>query len=369
MFMLRSKILNVHHYNNQTIYDCTIDRVESQVNKIFVSGWVVGKSYPAVSIDIVKKSRVIQTAKISIHRPGVAKKYEGLEGSEKSGFEIEIELAQFSVGTYEILLQAVFTNKNTALIGVIETECYDYQPQKKTFFIHVGKTGGTSFNHFLQTHLIGKVHCEVYRINSLINNGFEELEFLRSLEFISGHLMLKEFIENFNRSDYLLVTILRNPAAQLISHLNWIIYISHDTESRLFKYTPVVFQNLSIKLRKIKPKTTKELIEIFLKNSMIFMNYQIEYFRNDDELNSQKIINYLSEFDLVGVTEYYQDFLRKYTELIDLPIEYTVNKENQSLSPFVDKKSLLGDPKFIDFAKEYNSIEYEVYEYFLRQFS
>lgn len=59
-------------------------------------------------------------------------------------------------------------------------------------------------------YLIGKVYCEVYCINSLINNGFEELEFLRSFEFIFGYLMLKEFIENFNWLDYLLVIIFRN---------------------------------------------------------------------------------------------------------------------------------------------------------------
>ena len=35
-------------------------------------------------------------------------------------------------------------------------------PMKQTFFIHVGKTAGSSFNKFLQTHLLGKVHCEIY---------------------------------------------------------------------------------------------------------------------------------------------------------------------------------------------------------------
>ncbi|MFM6402345.1 MAG: hypothetical protein ACKPFF_37175, partial [Planktothrix sp.] len=96
-----------------------------------------------------------------------------------------------------------------------------HSPTKKTFFIHIPKTAGSSFNKFLHTYLHGDSHCESYRDSSQPWT-FNNLDFLKSFDFISGHLNIQYFNKNFERDNYLLVTLLRNPVDQLISHVNWL---------------------------------------------------------------------------------------------------------------------------------------------------
>jgi hypothetical protein len=106
------------------------------------------------------------------------------------------------------------------------------QNMKKIFFMRIAKTAGSAFNLFLKKNFVGEAHCERYLIPN--TNKFSKIEHLKSLDYVSGHLRLPVFQENnFSNKEYFLLAFLREPVAQLISHLNWVMHIK-DINPKFF---------------------------------------------------------------------------------------------------------------------------------------
>ncbi|MFM6206441.1 hypothetical protein, partial [Planktothrix sp.] len=135
-----------------------------------------------------------------------------------------------------------------------------HSPTKKTFFIHIPKTAGSSFNKFLHTYLHGDSHCESYRDSSQPWT-FNNLDVLKSFDFISGHLNIQYFNNNFKRDNYLLVTLLRNPIDQLISHVNWLAHVHHsDHNSKFYQSHPSHIKKMGYNLCERDLTNVQELI-------------------------------------------------------------------------------------------------------------
>lgn len=236
---------------------------------------------------------------------------------------------------------------------------------KKIFFIHIAKTAGSSFNAFLARHLNGEDHCEKY----LNHYGFfSEFNHLKTLDYISGHLGLNIFVKNgFPRRDYFLMTFLRNPIDQLISHLNWVMCV-YDFGSDFFDTLPTDVQEISHELRSVDLYNTDVFVSTLVKFQPLFQNCQSSYFKdNSYPLNASFVIERMSQLNMVGLTEYYEQSLQKFLFLNNLEKDIIIDRENIN-SRYRLKKDILKNDSIYEFIQSYNSIDIHVYDYFLSKF-
>lgn len=235
---------------------------------------------------------------------------------------------------------------------------------KKIFFIHVGKTAGTSFNSFLKNNLKGEDHCERYLIPG--TNQFSNPDHLQTLDFISGHLKLSVFQENnFSKNEYFILAFLRDPISQLISHINWVMHI-HDISPAFFKAHPQHIQNISLELRNADLYNPDIFIEKADKFAGLFKNNQSRYFIDESLCTSSgPVIENMLLLDMVGFTEYYKESLEKFIRLNHLGVDATVDIINSNSNYRIDK-DILENSTINDFIQEYQAIDLEVYNYYKR---
>lgn len=237
---------------------------------------------------------------------------------------------------------------------------------KKIFFIHIGKTGGSSFNAFLGKYLNGEEHCEKYL--DLDGKNFLNIEHLKTLDYISGHLKSTIFTKNnFSRKDYFLMTFLRDPVRQLISQLNWVMHI-YDISPKFFYGHPEKIQQISLELRQLDLYDPDSLLLALRKFQGLFKNNQSRYFiANPEAVGSESVINSMSKLDMIGFTEYYEDSLKLFTLLNNLNINPEVHQINRNPNYRI-KKDILDNDLINEFIQEYQKIDINVYNFFLPQF-
>ncbi|MBI4780057.1 MAG: sulfotransferase family 2 domain-containing protein [Oscillatoriophycideae cyanobacterium NC_groundwater_1537_Pr4_S-0.65um_50_18] len=237
--------------------------------------------------------------------------------------------------------------------------------KKKIFFIHVAKTAGSSFNKFLANNFVGESHCEQYLDSQTVT--LPNLDSLKKLEYISGHLNFFVFARNFAREEYFALTFLREPIDQLISHINWVIHI-YDIGSDFFQAHPKNIQDLSLELRAANLYDSDTFISCLSKYDWLFQNCQSRYFVEDwQNLRSMDVIENLATLDMVGLTEFYERSLQKFVAANQLEVEVKVDFLNQN-SEYKIKKDICENALIHEFIQTYNKVDIEVYAYALEQF-
>ncbi|MET0112096.1 MAG: hypothetical protein ABWU13_06840, partial [Limnospira maxima] len=88
------------------------------------------------------------------------------------------------------------------------------------------------------------------------------------------------------------------------------------------------------------------------------------YFRLNKDLKPAEIIDNLNDFDLVGITENYFQFISDYIDLVGLNINPEVHRENKNVMPAISKDELLNYTEFVAFCDDYNSVDIQVYNYY-----
>lgn len=239
-------------------------------------------------------------------------------------------------------------------------------PNKKIFFIHIGKTAGSSFNAFLDKHFNGEEHCQKYLASdrkTLLN-----IEHLKTLDYISGHLKLSVFHENnFQKKDYFLMTFMRDPVKQLISHLNWVIHI-YDISPKFFYGHPKKIQQISLELRQLDLYDQNSLLLALQKFQGLFKNNQSRYFiTNPEAVGSEAIIRNMSELDMIGFTEYYEESLKLFTFLNNLSVNLEIHQLNRNTT-YKIKQDILENDLINEFIQEYLQVDINVYNFFLHRF-
>lgn len=241
---------------------------------------------------------------------------------------------------------------------------------KKILYLHVAKAGGTSFNRLLHDNFNGESHCEMYveageGADGKVRRRLGNLGVLRKLDFISGHLtypMLED--SGLNLNDYLLVTILRHPYLQTLSHLNWVIKISEDEDSAMFKNVTPGVQKLSQRLRAVEHWSPDVVIYWLKQYPGWFQNNQSRYFVSPDRLSVDAVKEVLGTFALVGVTERLDAFVSGFLQMAHLQSEKPevgfVPHENRNETYRVPI-SILEQQKVQDFLDEYNQVDMGVY--------
>jgi len=149
------------------------------------------------------------------------------------------------------------------------------------FFMHMAKTGGSSVNHTLgsqfaagqsQTHIESTVEWRD-------NPGA-----LEHHQFLSGHLRLDRLDPKINLESFHLVTVIREPLDQVISHLAWIRRLAEPGEAERFDAHPPLIQAFAKKLCRYdlsNPTSVAFLINSLNERERILVdNHQVRYFAN-----------------------------------------------------------------------------------------
>jgi SAM-dependent methyltransferase len=242
---------------------------------------------------------------------------------------------------------------------------------KKIFFIHIAKTAGSSFNTFLKRYFNGKDHCEEhFAVGSDLFFDSSYVEWLKSLDYISGHLKYDVFSSNnLSKEEYFLFTLVREPMSQFFSHLNWVMSLL-DTDPKFLIMHPGI-NAISSELRNSNLLDPDIFISLLQRIEFkgLFQNNQSRYFSASPELVGKHfIIDRMLQLDMVGITEDYANTLKLFTSLNSLTsIEYTISSENQNSNYFISN-NILQNRLLHEFILEYNSVDFEVYNYFLSRF-
>jgi hypothetical protein len=93
-------------------------RVEERPLRIV--GWVVGDRARVRAVEVVSDHKVVGTAPVNVSRPGVAERFDGVEGADAAGFELELEPS--GKGVSELLLTAVLDDGSRSAIGTVRVD-------------------------------------------------------------------------------------------------------------------------------------------------------------------------------------------------------------------------------------------------------
>ncbi|MFM7424160.1 MAG: sulfotransferase family 2 domain-containing protein [Elainella sp.] len=232
--------------------------------------------------------------------------------------------------------------------------------KNKIFFFHIAKTAGSSFSQFLAKHYWGEAHCERY----LAGAELVYLDYLAQLDYISGHIRLSTFVESgLVRENYFLLTFLREPIAQLLSNLNWVMHI-YDISPSFFGNHPQFVQAMSLELRSLNLYEPDALIYALEKFQNWFKNNQSRYFSVSQDVCAEKVIETMSQLDMIGLTEHYEQSLRQFADARNLRMTSSALKRvNQNLNYRVSK-DILDNPLIHEFLLDYNQVDIAVYSYF-----
>ena len=179
---------------------------------LMLTGWAVHPKNSVQRVRLLQEEHVVAQAPVSLSRPGVGARYPDHIGAGSSGFRLEA--GGLSEGGYH-LEACVDAAEPVKLADIRLREA----SRPRVLFVHIPKTAGSSFNSWLS----GKFEQDRFAIHvESLPQWFSHVEHFRNFDFVSGHLTLTHFERRLNIADYYCVTFVREPYAQLASHLAWI---------------------------------------------------------------------------------------------------------------------------------------------------
>lgn len=189
--------------------------------------------------------------------------------------------------------------------------------QRKILFMHIAKAAGSTVNAFFTNHY-SETQCAIHlESNEKWQSNPDELKGLR---FLSGHISLTVLSKKLNLDDYYKVTVVREPYAQLCSHMAWIKRLAMPGEEKRFKQHPEYIQVLARKLAATEltaPEQLKTLLATLTeREAKLIENCQTRYFtfvppgRSVDKTDTRKAIEASATFDRIGITESISSFMK-----------------------------------------------------------
>ena len=148
------------------------------------------------------------------------------------------------------------------------------------FFVHVGKTAGSTMNKYLASNYpLGFGHCEAF-----IKDDAVLADRLPRASWMSGHVTLPVALQRLEplRSDIQWFTCVRQPEAQVRSHYNWLVEIFHKQKG-FYEAHPAQIRTISEAVRETVAAPRAAAIARDLRRfSGLFLNNQSRYFFGHD---------------------------------------------------------------------------------------
>ena len=188
---------------------------------------------------------------------------------------------------------------------------------RKLLFMHIAKAAGSTVNAYFAEHYSEEQYAVHIESNEKWQSSPDELE---SLSFLSGHISLPVLGKKLDLEDYYKVTVIREPCAQLCSHLAWVKRLAMPGEEKRLKQHPEYIQLFARKLAATdftSPEKLKTLIDSLAeREARLIENCQTRYFtfvppgRSVDETDTRKAIEASATFNRIGITESIGSFMK-----------------------------------------------------------
>jgi hypothetical protein len=296
--------------------------------RLRLSGWALHPEFSIRKVVLQRDGREIASAAPSILRPKVKAAHPNRPGSDHAGFELEVD----SPPPGRILLSLEGEDGQAETAAELELVLED---QPKLIFMHIAKAAGSTVNAFFASHYArGRylVHIESEKA------WREAPKSLREFDFLSGHVSLPSLKRRLGIENFRLVTVVREPYAQLISHLAWVRRLSDAGEEYRFHRHPEYVQAFSRKLAGhdlANPGELKTLIRSLndLERQLVD-NCQVRYFTrveagfsvSEGDLRQARVA--VREFDRIGTAEDLDAFMAGVAADMGWPAPRPVKREN-----------------------------------------
>jgi len=183
------------------------------------------------------------------------------------------------------------------------------------FYLHIPKTAGSFFNQFLHTNI--ESFLEHIEVKIDLENETDILK-LSQYQSFSGHVVLPRVQNKFlHRFPKKVITILRNPIEQLISHITFVRELAEESEKNRFVNHSRVIQELALYLKSLdftNPNEFIKLIDWLEKNEVwLFHDCQTRYLGNGKGAiqpdNLDLALKNLESIEYIGISERLQEFM------------------------------------------------------------
>jgi hypothetical protein len=279
------------------------------VNGSRVVGWCIDTDHTSsLQIEIYKNGEPFSESIAQQYRPILHKRK--LHPTGKCGFIVNFTENDFKDGDFITVKE----KRSGFIIGKAPVPVF----KNRVFFMHIAKASGTSLNDFISRHYnSGRVLTHMEGMKGWAANK----RLLFDYDFISGHKRILIVMRHHNLKSWYKVTLLRKPIEHIISHLAWVKYIGKDPRSSFFLGHSEEVQDLAKRANNYDFSDAVQLskfMETLTEHDKDFFdNCQTRYFlpghvRGDlTKADCNAAVRNLSLFDLIGVTEYYDEFLKK----------------------------------------------------------
>ena len=357
-------------------YKMAVDRASSR----YLSGWCFHRLHPdrPVELECCLAGKVLTTTTANLFREDLREL--NVHPSGRCGFEMVLEQQCYPAGSF-LTIRA--KGAATALQR-IPTDSFDHsrgrnnllrekfrrlwpaaRKGKPILFMHIPKTAGTSFNTFaIAAFPNGQSISHIELINKA-----RYPEFQTKYLYISGHLPIGALKESFRLEGVDLYTIIREPYAQLHSHLKWLIRTAGDQHDNYFRNDNPAILELGASLASIDfqhPQAIESFIAQMGDLEAAFLdNMQLRYFldtapRRTATSDLAQATNNCRFFRKIGLTEQYSNFTAGFAQAHSLTRRGKPFQLNRSRSePLFDTQS----PEIRQALKPLVSLDLQLYEH------
>ncbi|HEX3857401.1 MAG TPA: sulfotransferase family 2 domain-containing protein [Verrucomicrobiae bacterium] len=203
-------------------------------------------------------------------------------------------------------------------------------------FLHIHKTGGTTFRSILEKNF-GASCCHT---NQTRREMFSQadLEFVKKvfpgLNAITGHNLVDPL--RFSVPSPFYATFMREPVARVISH----------------------YQHVVLGGKKMTA------FEDSLREISYLNNWQVKLMAGGENLDKAK--RFLERCDFIGLTEKFNLSLQVFGKLAPSPLNLNYKRLIVAKNDKI-QKTLLADPRMLELAREHNKLDLELYAFALNE--
>jgi hypothetical protein len=208
-------------------------------DNLLLTGWVIHRKRRIRRVILGSRGKPLAHGNLTVQRPRVRELYPGYPDATRAGFNFH--MSALPVGKYELTAEL----ENGKVCALAELELVHHK-QPRLLFMHIPKAAGSTVNRFLASHYPDSHHAVHIESNP---DWQSDLDRIRTLNFISGHVPLPVLARNLNLNEYFKVTVVREPFAQLVSHLAWVRRLSDPGEEQRLSRHPRYIQEFARKLK------------------------------------------------------------------------------------------------------------------------
>ena len=308
------------------------------VNKNRVSGWCLNGDDINIPVRLLFYADDEKIGETRADRPRPDLKDLNFHPTGHCGFDFSIPPA-IDISKYDCFyIRAPGARNHLQKMSIEELpDVLTEDEANRVLFMHIPKTGGTSFNTFVRNHFPeGSTVIHMEDIDPDDQRALAQQKI-----YLAGHLPLRLIKERFDLSRFDLITMLRDPYRQLHSHVSWVKNIGADPGSDYFQKHHELFQDLALRLNRTDfsivddlPSLTRDLPANLCS---LFDNNQTRHFLETEpaavtEAHLFAAIDNLDCFKLVGTTEKYDEFTAAFCSLYDIGSPARGERFNESRS-------------------------------------